>query len=810
MARQNFKFPYILIAIVSASVFLNSLHSGFVYDDIGVIEDNYFIRSLQNVPKVFSKDYFHLSQELSYRPVVTLSYFADYAIWRLNPFGYHLTNVVLHTINSVLIYSLILLLIRVRSVAFLSAVIFSIHPCVTEAVNAISYREDIFVALFSLLSCLCLIKSGRRYLVSYEHQPTHSPLQKGKISPDNRQFPIHRVPQWGTRVYYAIALLTYLLSLFSKETAIVTPLFILIYRVLFVREYPPLSPPMQEGTQSSPPLLWSNGQKLSNPRRTRWVSDFTTYYLGYILTSFFYVLIRFVVLKNPLEVSVGYIQGSVAINFMTMIKILAAYVKRMFFSFQLSADYRITPVVSVFDIPFIISSIFLAAVGIIIFKTIKQGRGTGVRDRVSGVKGLPPDLRTLILPEENTTRTQQICGLFMLCFFVALLPVLNIVPIGHIMADRYLYLPVAGFCIVLGGLLLHKVTPRFSADKRYSIYRHRPTLTHLPCKEGKIGEAKKLTDTHPYKNREKMFDSLLINYTIPIVLISGAFIFFTTKTILRNRDWQSEHTFWTAILKEQPQNYDAHNNLGNYYYKQGHLDRAIGELEEAVRLKHDYPEGHNSLGTMYLDKGLIDKAIAEYGEAIKYKPLFPQAYYNLGNACIKKGLLDKSIAFFQKAISMGMYNPQVFNNLGSAYIKKGLLDEAIAQYQKALSVYHDFTEAHSNLGYVYTEKGDLDSATSELREALRLQPNHANAHNNLGAIYCQRGLLDMAQQEFLEAVRYDPKNASAHKNIGMIYFTKGDKERARKHLMEMMKNDPNHLKDTGVSAIALQLGLLKK
>lgn len=815
MAIQNSKLPYILIAIVSASVFLNSLHNGFVYDDIGVIEDNYFIRSLQNIPKVFSKDYFHLSRELSYRPVVTLSYFTDYAIWRLHPFGYHLTNGVLHTINSILIYTMILLLIRVRSVAFLSAIIFSIHPCVTEAVNGISYREDLFVVLFSLLSCLCLIKSGRKNLVFYEHKPTHSPLQKGRISLDNKEFPIRRAAQWDTWVYYTIALLTYLLSLFSKETAIVTPLFILVYRVLFVQEYPPpLYHSMQEGTRNCSTLLKSNGQKSTHYRRTRWASDFANYYLGYILISLFYVLIRFVVLKNPVEVPIGYLQDSVATNFMTMVKILAVYVKLMFFPFQLSADYLIVPVVSVFDIPFIISSVFLAVVGIIIFKTLKHGRETGVRDRVSGDKGLPPDLRHPIPLKGNTARRQLIYGLFMLCFFVALLPVLNIVPIGHIMADRYLYLPVAGFCIVPAGLLLRKVIPQLPDDNRRSTYQHRrsqiTTLTPLPCKGEKTGVAKKLTGTYPYKNRERMLNLPLINCAFTSTLISVACIFFTTKTLLRNRDWQNEHTFWTAILREQPKNYDAHNNLGNYYYKQGHFDRAIGELEEAVRLKQHYPEGHNSLGTMYIDKGLIDKAIAEYGEAIKYKPLFPEAYYNLGNACIKKGLMDNGIAFFQKAISMGMYNPQVFNNLGGVYVKKGMLDEAIVQYQKAVSVYSDFAEAHSNLGYVYAEKGDLDNAVSELSEALRLQPNHANAHNNLGAVYCQRGLLDMAQQEFLAAVRYDQKNASAHKNIGMIYFTKGDKERAREHLAEMLKYDPNYLKDAGISAIVSQLGLIKK
>ena len=716
VARLNPKLLYILLSLIPLCVFLNSLQSGFVYDDIGVIEDNYFIRSLQNIPKIFSKDYFHLANELSYRPIVTLTYFLDYAIWRLNPSGYHLTNVILHTINCFLLYAVVLRLVRMRPVALLSAVLFSMHPCVTEAVNAISYREDILATLFIFLSCLCLILSGKK-------------------------------------VYYALSLLSYLLSLFSKETAIVMPLFILLWWIFFVRKRHPSFHPVREGTGSFPSASQLNGRESFSPAKSRWGRDFTNYFLGYILISIFYLIIRFIVLKNPLEASVGYLQGSIAINFMTMAKILASYVKLMFLPFHLSADYTIAPVLSIFDASFITSITLLVAVGFIIFKMITTTVSLHVlyRDRMY--------------------------SMFMLCFFAALLPVLNIIPIGHIMADRYLYLPVAGFCTAISGLLLRGAITQFPVNKqeKFPVYNH----------------------------------NILSNYAFVIPLIAVICIFFTARTVLRNRDWQNEYIFWTKILSEQPQNYDAHNNLGSYFYKQGALDRAICELEEAVRLKKNYPEGHNSLGTMYIDKGLIDKAIAEYVEAVKYKPVFPQAYYNLGNACIKKGMVDDAIKFFGKAISQGMYNPQIFNNLGSAYMKKGMMDEAVAQYQRALSVYRDFAEVHSNLGYVYTEKGDLDRAMFELKEALRLQPSHANAHNNLGAVYCQQGLWDVALDEFMKAVRFDPKNASAHKNIGMIYFTKGDKQRAREHLLQMLKYDPNYLKDAGIYAIVSELGLLK-
>src|SRR3989339_2269897 len=96
------------IILISLLLYLNTLPNTFVYDDAYVITENYFIKSWGNLPKLFTKDYLPFSGELSYRPVVTLTYFIDYAIWRLNPFGYHLTNVILHAINCFLLYAVVL------------------------------------------------------------------------------------------------------------------------------------------------------------------------------------------------------------------------------------------------------------------------------------------------------------------------------------------------------------------------------------------------------------------------------------------------------------------------------------------------------------------------------------------------------------------------------------------------------------------------------------------------------------------------------------------------------------------------------
>ncbi|WP_347274804.1 tetratricopeptide repeat protein [Candidatus Kuenenia sp.] len=665
----------LLLVVIAFCVFLNAIPNGFVYDDIGVIEENYFIKSFRNLPKIFSKEYFTLSHELSYRPVVTLSYFLDYAVWGLNPFGYHLSNVAIHAFNVLLFCILLNYLVKSRSIAFFSALIFSIHPCGTEAVNAISYREDLFVAGFSFLSCIFLIKSLKI-------------CSKDKPLPADDSFYLKK------GFFLIIGLLFYLLALFSKESAIVLPVFIVLYWLLcgipYLKRY------------------------------------YVKILLGYALVTFFFIFVRFFLLKNPRLVSVAYYEKSFWISGMTMVKVVAYYVKQMFLPIHLNADYKAIPVRMPSDLSFLISVFLLVVVGVVIFKIIKHSR---------------------------------LQGLFALCFFVALLPVMNIIPIGHIMAERYLYLPVAGFCGVTGC-----VTGRWFSR----------------------------------------------NIPVVIVLAAVVVISFTIRTVLRNNDWLDEYTFWTKIAKEQPGNHDAHNNLGVFYYKQGDLDRAIGELEKAVLLKNDYPEGHNSLGTMYIDKGLTDKAISEFSLAIHYDPASSYAYYNMGNAYFDKNALDECIVFFNKAIQLNMHKPQVFNNLGSAYLKKGNLDAAIAQYRKALSIYPDYAEAHSNLGFIYTETNRFEEALNELKKALRLNPDHANAHNNLGALYCRQGLWDLAEREFLSSIRANPRNIGARKNLGIIYFQRGKMQEAREQILHVLKDDINHVNEPGFFSIAEQLGLIKK
>ena len=184
-----------IIFLLGLLVYMNSLGGGFVYDDYAFIVNNPHIKTLSHPGRFFLlKTATSFSGHSIWRPLRTLSFAFDYHLWGLEPFGYHLTNVLFHIINGVLVYIIILRLGLAWRVALISSCLFLVHPLQTESVSWISSRGDCLFAAFFLLSLYWYMKG--RIILSY---------------------------------------LSFILSLFSKETALSLPLLLLAYDSLFIR-----------------------------------------------------------------------------------------------------------------------------------------------------------------------------------------------------------------------------------------------------------------------------------------------------------------------------------------------------------------------------------------------------------------------------------------------------------------------------------------------------------------------------------------------------------------------------------------------
>ena len=174
-----------VIALLAAvfALYYRTLDNPFVWDDQFLILKNYFIHNLKNIGGLFTQAYFTQPVEISYRPVATLTYMIDYALWRTQPQGWHFFNVTLHFLNSLLVYALAARAARRAWLALGLALLFALHPVNTEAINAVTFREDPLCLFFMLASLLIYIgySEGRArgalrlaasivlYAVSYTH-----------------------------------------------------------------------------------------------------------------------------------------------------------------------------------------------------------------------------------------------------------------------------------------------------------------------------------------------------------------------------------------------------------------------------------------------------------------------------------------------------------------------------------------------------------------------------------------------------------------------------------------------------------------
>lgn len=156
VGRNSALMAGLLLCLLAAIVFANSFKNDFVgYDDQNLIVNNPAIRSLSpdNVARMFVP-----KLRGNYQPIRTLSYAVDYAVWGARPFGFHLTNLILHLVTVVCVWLLLRGLLS-EPAALLAAMLFAVHPIHVESVTWMSARKDLLSLAFFLLAILWYEKS---------------------------------------------------------------------------------------------------------------------------------------------------------------------------------------------------------------------------------------------------------------------------------------------------------------------------------------------------------------------------------------------------------------------------------------------------------------------------------------------------------------------------------------------------------------------------------------------------------------------------------------------------------------------------
>ncbi len=199
--QKRYILSLVLITILGFVVYGNSLNGQFIRDDSPLVKDNTYIKSWSNISKIFTKNIAAGGGEKwnSYRPLQVITYMMDYSLWKLNPKGYHLTNILFHIFAALSIYWLINILYSQEPLALFTGILFVVHPVHTEAVTYISGRADSLAAVFMVLCFIFYIKN----------------LHSESIG------------------RYNLILISYIFALLSRESSLILPALLLLYHYVF-------------------------------------------------------------------------------------------------------------------------------------------------------------------------------------------------------------------------------------------------------------------------------------------------------------------------------------------------------------------------------------------------------------------------------------------------------------------------------------------------------------------------------------------------------------------------------------------------
>ena len=219
-----------------------------------------------------------------------------------------------------------------------------------------------------------------------------------------------------------------------------------------------------------------------------------------------------------------------------------------------------------------------------------------------------------------------------------------------------------------------------------------------------------------------------------IVLVMGLFIW---KSHVYAGQFSDEKTLWTYTLPRNPQAWLAHNNLGTLLLREGQVDAAIEQFEEALKIAPHYAEAHYDLGNALKKSGRMSEAIEQYQRALAIDSAYAEAHNNLADTFLQTGDSSRAFDQFQQAIQSNPDYAEAHYNWGVALIQAGHLPEAIVHFRQAIQIDPDYIEAHFNLGAALYQTGHTPESIQQFQEVLRLKPDFTQAQNILAQLQAQ-------------------------------------------------------------------------
>lgn len=611
----------LLVSVVALLVFANTLSHQFInYDDPWQITQNPYVQGL-----TWSSLKHILSQPVHsiWLPTKTLSYALDHSLWGMNPLGFHVTNVVLHAVASVLVFLLARQLLRQRPWAVAAALLFAVHPVHVEAVAWLSARKDVLSTVLALASALAFLRWRRG----------------GQRS-------------W---LCYGASLLAFLLASRAKSTVHVLPLLLLCLDVVVPRGQ---APSRRFGLGS---WWWLRGTM-----------------------PFFVVAGMMSLIDWSLAIRFGYATseqaGRSGVNLPVAFLAYGWYWRLLLFPVGLLPQYRVSRSVGLGELVVLVGAgLLLVSVGLVVWALVK-------RRRVGALLGW---------------------------YLLAVLPVCGFLPISvpSPVADRYLYFPSVGACILAAC-----------------------GLEALARRLGRVGR------------------QVLVVATVVVSVT------FAVQTVSRNQAWADSETLWKDVLTKDPKNYNAHINLGAALFERGDCEGAEEHYLQATELAPGLIHAYRSLGVICLRMGRLESARQWLGRAV----IGPHATV-LTPAKVSR---TRARAYSQLSlVEARMKKAQALLTEARAALEAQDQGRAEEYLNQALEEQPDMLRASLALSELFRRTGRTEEALRVVERAAELSPGQPRLELERARVLIARGELEAARRALNRA---DELGASAEELVAVL------------------------------------------
>jgi len=176
------------------------------------------------------------------------------------------------------------------------------------------------------------------------------------------------------------------------------------------------------------------------------------------------------------------------------------------------------------------------------------------------------------------------------------------------------------------------------------------------------------------------------------------------------------------------------NILGFALHKQGYLNEAVINYEQAILIDTNFIFAHNNLGNAFKDLGKFNEAILKYQDSIRLNPNYAEAYYNQGLVYKKLNQYNESIKSFKYALKIKPNYLDAYFDLGQVLVTVGQFEEAIKNFQKAIDIKPNLSSAYNNIFFtlLYMQK---DNHNFFLSLAKKFRSSIKNIDKNLLSKY---------------------------------------------------------------------------